>query len=406
MSNIALCPNEKISIERLSHFIVNLIGCWMILLGQGSLFIYLPSFLLMQHDFNTTHHGIALSITYYMFGYGASMLLWGALSESLGRKKVLLIGLIVLVASSIGIAFTHSLEAFLLLRLLQGIGGGCGTTVSRAAIRDVFEGSALAKAISYTAIAFVAALGIAPFLGSLIQTYLNWRYQFWLLALLGIFAAITILFYFPETKSTAVKQASLHPIKIIKQYLKLLSLRDFIVPTLGGGLIYGIIIAYNTINPYLFEKTLGISPIEYGHIALFNALAYLVGALITNRLVTHFGIKKIIRIGFFTIFSAIWVLWVFQLLSTINIFLIVLPMSVIIAGQAMIFGNAMSLTLHSFKEVAGYAAALFGCLQQVICSGLAFAVSFAPYKSDFPLVMIITIIALSAFLLLFKKIRD
>ncbi|MCT4364166.1 MAG: MFS transporter, partial [Synechococcaceae cyanobacterium MAG-AL1] len=132
-------------------------------LGQSGLFIALPSLPAMASDFQVSASTAEESITAYALGYGFSQLVWGPLADRFGRRPIALCGVTLFTLASLGLALVPGFGAFLLLRLLQGVAAGCGTSVSRACLRDVFSQRSLAQAMSVVAISYALALGIAPF---------------------------------------------------------------------------------------------------------------------------------------------------------------------------------------------------------------------------------------------------
>ncbi|UBF27215.1 multidrug effflux MFS transporter [Kovacikia minuta CCNUW1] len=370
-------------------------ACLGVFLGQAAYFIYLPSLLQMQADFGVDAAAMQNSIAVYAAGYGFSQLLWGPYSDQIGRKPVAMIGMGLATLASLVLSFTNAYGWFQVVRLVQGIGAGCGTSVSRAALRDTFVSTRLAQAMSYLSFAYAGALGLAPFLGGQIANWSSWRSDFIFLAILGILSLLYIFYFLPETKQ--VEESSKNRIfnlSLITNYLKILVNPNFLLPALTCAIATGMIALYDAISPFDFEKTFGFTPTQFGNTSLAITLAYLVGGILVNRGVIALGQKFFLRLGLFLILCASAGMLALGIMGTFNIYSLLLPMFLVVVGCGIIIPICFALSLHPFPTQAGLASALVGLVQQE-STGLIIALStYLSTTSQIPLALVLLLLGL------------
>lgn len=154
-------------------------------LGPFSIDTYLPSFPEMAANLGASQVEIQQTLTAYL-GAFAFMTLWhGALSDSFGRRRVVLIGLVIYTVASLGCAFATRIEHLWLLRALQGMSAGAGMVVGRAVVRDIYEGATAQKMLAHIGVMFALAPAVAPMIGGWLQVAFGWRSVFYFLTLLG-----------------------------------------------------------------------------------------------------------------------------------------------------------------------------------------------------------------------------
>lgn len=386
-------------------YVVNAFGCLMVILTQAGITLYLPSFPAIQQTFHTTHHAVALSLTFYMLGYALSMLVWGPLSDYIGRKHGLLVALTLFIVTSVGLAITNSILFFMLLRFLQGAGGGGCAVIGRTAIRDVFEREALVKAMSYVSIAFIVALGVFQVLGGHIQNFYQWQDEFWLMGIIGFIALLLIILFFPETTVRSMPLIAFKKYKyFLKDYFNIIKNKNFLLAAIGGGIGYGITISFHVISPFLLQEELHLTPMQYGYLGLIISASYLLGTVITNRFVVKFGINRLIQGGIFTIISVGIIMYSLAVFNVFNVYAIMVPLFFVTIGQALIYPCAMALALQSYKEQAGYATGLFGFIQQSLASCAAYIAAYLPHKTQLSFTLVIIAIGIVGLVCFFKEL--
>src|SRR5215467_3681824 len=186
-------------------------------IGPFSIDMYLPAFPDIAKGLHTTVAQVTLSLSSFFIGISAGQLIYGPLLERFGRKKPLYAGLCIYLLASIGCALAASVNALILLRLLQAVGGCVGMVAARAMVRDLFEVKENAKVFSMLMLVVAVSPIIAPTLGGYITSALGWRYVFVMLIIVDIIVIISAYFLLPESKRPD-PNFSLRPGPILKNF--------------------------------------------------------------------------------------------------------------------------------------------------------------------------------------------
>jgi predicted MFS family arabinose efflux permease len=203
---------------------------------------------------------------------------------------------------------------------------------------------------------------LAPIIGGYIETSLGWRANFIFLALLVMSTWLIIWQWLPETNKNLDPTAT--QIKIVlKNYLMLLTHRSFISHVALASLGMAGLVTYITISPFLFQNILGLSPIEYGWLAIYITIGIMIGQYLNSLLVTKFGIKNMLLIGILAMLFSGIALLITGVINFLNTTAIMIPVLIFTAGLCFVFSNAMTSAFHPFPHMAGSAGAMYGCLQ-------------------------------------------
>lgn len=374
----------------------------LIAIGQTSIDIYLPSLPSMADFFNTTPILIQLTLSAFLVGFSISQLFYGPLSDCYGRKPVLLSGLSIYSLSGLLCLLSTSIELFLICRILQGIGIGAASVLSRAIMRDVFEGKTLIKVASYAAIAWALVPIMAPLLGGYIQFYTNWQINFVCLVLFSTILGIIIFKWMPETQAIENRQ-SLKMRLVLSNYLTLLSSRVFLGNILCISILFGVFIAFSASSPFLLQTQLHLSPITYGWSIMLVSTGYLLSSYLNSRLSQKILVKKIILAGFIIFLVSSLFLFLFAFAHIFNLMTILVPMFFIFFGVGLIYSNCIAGCMKLFPHIAGSAGAIYGFLVFLGGSLASTLISHFPMRTAKPLAIIIglqMIISLSIYWLL------
>ena len=166
-------------------YILTLTVALLAMLAPFSIDTYLPSFASMGDEFQISQEALQQSLSLYLIAFAATTLIYGSLSDSFGRRRVIIVALLFYIASSIGCFLAQDYSTFLLMRIGQGLSASGGMIVGRAVIRDRFEGAQARQAMSYVMLLFALAPAIAPMIGGLLQEWHGWRAVFIFLTILG-----------------------------------------------------------------------------------------------------------------------------------------------------------------------------------------------------------------------------
>jgi Bcr/CflA subfamily drug resistance transporter len=367
-------------------------------LGQAMADIYLPSFPAIALGLNTNIHSVEFSLTIYAFGYGLSQLIYGPLSDGIGRRKPMLAGLFLCTIGSMICLMAPDIKILLLGRLCQGLGAGATLTIGGAMMRDLFEGLTLSKYNSYSGIIFVVFLSISPLLGGYIQEHMGWRPIFAVMTICSLLVLSAFIFIIPETNKY-IKPENLQ-YKIIKTHLRILMTSPiFIGYTSCSLLTYGAIFAWVTASSALLENVVGLSPVEYGWVYAASGAAFAMGAFANSKLVFRFGINLILQIGLIGMLMSGVIMLMLQLLGYINTAVIAWPVILLLFSASLVFPNTSAGLFQPFPHIAGIASALFYAsrlLGGALFSGL---IAWIPHTTQMPIAVAFIVSALLSWII-------
>lgn len=370
-----------------------IITCTTVFLAQLGMSIYLPALPDIARDLGADASRVSWGLSVYLIGMALPMLLWGSVSQRLGRKPVLLAALGLYGLSNLALPLGTTVEAFLTLRLIQGIGASGISVMARVLIRDSFSGDLLAKALSWISIAFVIALGIGQYLGSLIQVAFGWEAIFYGLGAVSLAMAVAV-----SRVGFPVLTESSHGQSAWRVYGRILRYRGFLLPALAGGLGYGVIVAFNTAAPLILQESFHWSAIEYGLLGWPISAAYLFGALAVNAFVLRTGQRRLMSWGIALVLggSATMLLGSVALSSVALLFW--LPYCFAVFGQSLNYPISLSLANEGSPVAGAYAMALSGFLHQLMASAIGAMASLLLSQQAWPLAALCTLLAVAAML--------
>ncbi|WP_457969733.1 MFS transporter [Pseudomonas sp. R4-84] len=368
-----------------------IVTCTTVFLAQLGMSIYLPALPDIAQALSADASRVSWGLSVYLAGMALPMLMWGSLSQRLGRKPVLLAALTLYGLANLALPLGTTIETFLAFRLVQGVGASGISVMARVLIRDSFSGDLLAKALSWISIAFVVALGIGQYLGSLIQAAFGWEAIF-----LGLGAASLVMAAAVSTAAFPVLAENSNGQSAWRIYVRILQHRGFLLPALAGGLGYGVIIAFNTAAPLILQQGFHWSAIEYGLLGWPISGAYLLGALAVNAFVLRTGQRRLMGWGIALVLggSATMLAGSVSLSSVALLFW--LPYCFAVFGQSLNYPISLSLANEGSPIAGAYAMALSGFLHQLMASMIGAIASLLLSQQAWPLAVLCMLLATAA----------
>jgi MFS transporter, DHA1 family, multidrug resistance protein len=369
-----------------------------------SIDMYLPAFPEIARDLETSAAQVGLSLTTFFAGIAAGQLIYGPLIDRYGRKKPLVIGLIIYVVASLLCALAPSISWLIAARLLSALGGCVGIVVASAVVRDLFPVTETARIFSTLILVTGLAPMIAPTIGGFVASVLGWRYIFLVLTIISLFMLLAVIFYLPESKGPDTT-ISLKPAAIFSSYIVVLKEPAFLTYAFAGSLATAGMFAYIAGSPFVFIELFGLSEQQYGLAFGINALG-LIGASQVGRLLLKKYTSETIVSRAATVLAIIGVLlaggnilgvWT----AAVNFVLIFC--FIFCLGFIMPTTNALSLA--PFAKNAGSASALMGSLRMFAGVLASAAVSFFHNGTAIPMTVIMVVCAVTSFFLCSYKAR-
>ncbi len=332
---------------------------------------YLPAFSGMAQSLQASPVQMQQTLSSYLLGYALMNLFHGALSDSLGRKPVLLAGTALFTAASAGCALSQSIGTLVLFRALQGMSTGAGVVVSRAIIRDMFPPEQAQKVMSQVTIYFGIAPAIAPLIGGWLFVHLGWHSIFWLLTGLGMALLLAIRRWLPETLHPQARQP--FEVKNLMQgYWQLASSLRFLLLCLASGIPFNGMFLYVLAAPAFLGDLLALAPDQFFWLFLLNISGIMLGAWLSGRKAGRWPPKRQIRHGFVIMLLSAAVNLLANGLWPAHVSWALLPIAVFSFGWALVVPVVTLLLLDLYPQRRGMASSLqavMGALANAIVAG-------------------------------------
>lgn len=352
------------------------------LLASLGMDMYLPVIPFMADALGAGAGTIQLSLTAYLVLLGAGQLLFGPLSDRLGRRPVLLGGGIAYIVASIGLALASSPEIFLGFRVLQACGASACLVATFATVRDIYAGreeSNVIYGLLGSMLAMVPAIG--PLLGTLIDAWLGWRAIFGLLGIAMFGAATAAWRLWPETQ----RQRTAHPRWL--QLLLPLRCLNFWQYTLGYSAGMGSFFVFFSTAPWLMMGRYGLSQLSFSLLFATVAIAMMVTARVMGRLAPQWGVQNALRVGMVCLMAGGLLLAAGEALIPLSLLGFIAPMWLVGVGIATAVSVTPNGALRGFDHIAGTVTAVYFCLGGVLLGGIGtLIITLLPSGTNWPIV--------------------
>ena len=348
-------------------------------LGPFSIDAYLPAFEGIAADLNAPLVYMQQTLAAYLLGFGFMNLFHGAISDAVGRKPVILVGVTGFVLASLACVWVQSIEWFIALRVVQGLCVGAGVVIGRAIIRDLYPPVQAQQAMARVTIVFGVAPAIAPMLGGWLYVTLGWHSIFGLLAAFGLALVVLVAVYLPETLALKDRQ-SLKLGHLMRGYRQLLGSRSFMLLCLSSGVPFNGMFIYVLSAPAFLGSTLGLKPDQYFWFFMLAVGGIMLGAVVSSHLAHRLAAHRQILLGFLLMGGSAMVGLIFSYALQPSFFLTVIPIALFAMGWSVMMPSVMILTLDLFPQRRGMASSLQAVLAS-LANGLV-AGLISPWVMD------------------------
>lgn len=373
-------------------------------IGPFSIDMYLPGFDDIARSLHTDPAKVALTLSSYFIGLAIGQLVYGPLLDRYGRKKPLYAGLgLYLLATAICMQ-ARDINTLIVLRFIQAL-GSCGAQVAAMAmVRDLFGAKESAKVFSLLLLVVGASPMVAPTVGGYVVVAFGWRTVFLILGIIGVIVTLLTIFFLPESYP-ADRSFSLKPGPIIRNFISVLRIRQFLVSTLIEAFAFAGLFAYVSGSPMLFMNFFHVDKRTYGWIFAFLSVAFIVLSQFNGRLLRRYTSFQIIRVALTgqvavaVIFLAGTMAGWYGLGATIALLFVFLTF------LGFTYPNAAALALAPFDKNAGTASSLLGTLQMGVGALASVAVSAFSNGTAVPMIAIIAVTSVLAVIILIMGAR-
>ena len=352
-----------------------------------------PAFPAIAAQLQASPLAMQQTLSVYMIAYALMSLLHGPLSDSLGRRNVILAGVGIFTLASIGCAMSTTIGELLAFRALQGMSAGAGMIVGRAIIRACFEGAAAQQLMSTVSMIFGIAPAIAPIIGGWIIAFAHWPMIFWFLAAFSGLLGLACVLLLPETHPQD-KRMALSIGGMARSYLAILRDPVFLPLVFAGTLGFNALFVYISSAPAFVINLLGLNAQQFAWLFIPAIGGLMLGAFVSGRLAGKVSGRATVRLGYsIMLVASLWNLGTAWLLPRPMVPWSVLPLGLHSMGIGIAFPTLTLNLLDRFPRSRGAASSMQAFFSLVMSAMLAGVVS--PLVSDSALKLAITAAAIT-----------
>lgn len=370
--------------KKVEFFIIIVCCC----ITQFAADIYSPCLPAIASDFNVSINLVQWSMAIFLFGVAFTQLIYGPISEGIGRKKPMVFGLAVMLIGSAICVFTKNINALIIGRLIQGCGAGACAALWRPVFRDIYKGEELAQYGSYATIFIMFIIPAAPAIGGFLEQYIHWQATFVFMLVYGFVALIAMMVWFKETNPYHhVNKIKLS--NILKTYAALIKHPIFMGTALSIFLSYGAFFGWFIVGPVLLIDRIGIEPATFGLITFFGGgAAYALAGWINGKLVIKYGMHNMLRFGFYMMIASGLLMLALYFIWGMNAYVVIIPALLFYFGSTFIWPNAFAIAFSPFGKIAGFVGALYGFMQLSGGGVIGSLLAFLPDEDQLPLSLV------------------
>ncbi|QGZ66554.1 multidrug effflux MFS transporter [Paraburkholderia acidisoli] len=370
--------------------------------GQLAIDIYVPALPAMARYFSTSPQAIQSSVSVYLAAYSLGQLVFGPVSDAIGRKRVLAFGLVVYTVGCVLSLCAPNLETFVFARCLQGFGIAATNLLAKAIITDSFTGSALMHAFTYMSITWGLAPIVAPVIGAHLQEWFDWQACLIFLLIYSI-VMWALLWRYQETLRQPVQ---LEVRTLVSNAGKVLASPVFQSCFLAQGLCYSILLVFNVVGPFMVLSTLHKPPTYFGYLALGIGFMYFLGGL-SNRL--HGPLaptpEQRLRWGSHAMAGAAVVMLALALVVGLRVWTLAMPVLFMGFCAGAMYPTFMAKGNSLFPHIAGLTSAILGCALLLVSSAMMGLAGFVSVHVLTPLAMFFVLLGFTVVAMTKKLLR-
>nr|WP_320049191.1 Bcr/CflA family multidrug efflux MFS transporter [uncultured Desulfuromonas sp.] len=333
--------------------------------------LYLPAIPAMAESLGANAGMMEFTISGYLIGFSLGQLVWGPVSDAHGRRPAIAIGLVMFMIGSAGCALSDNAMTIIGWRVVQALGACASVALSRAMVRDLYQGNYAAQMLSTLITIMAIAPLIGPLVGGQIIGLAGWRAIFWVLVLVGAITFVA-LFSIPETHPKERRNQE-HIIYAMSRYWHLLQHKRLLGYLCVGGFYYAGMFAYVAGTPFVYISYYQVAPQSYGWLFALGIIGIMISNQINARLVRKVGYDRLLLYG--TLLATLFSLFTALACQTGwgGLWGLVVPLVLFVSATGLIVANAITGALADFPQRSGAISALTGAFQYgsgILGSGL------------------------------------
>ena len=370
--------------------------------------LYLPALPTVARDLGASTSAVTLTVTTFLIGLAIGHLLTAPFSDSVGRKRPLLIGLVVFTVAALAAALAPSVEVLIAVRFIQGLAGASGMAIANAVVTDVTRGRQAARLLSRMALIGGVAPVVAPFIGAQLLQVMPWRGLFVVLTAIGILLVIGRRL---RLAGEPAAREALHRRRRrrLPRDVDAVPRRRLHGLRFHGSFAFMAFFAYLAGSSFVFQDLYGVSPTTFALLFGLNAGGMIVASAANHRLLAAFSARRLLAAGLVVAAVAGVSVLVVLVVGGLGVWALALPLFVMATSLGFVFPDSTALTLSLHPEAAGSASAYYGTLRMGLGALATPFVGLGGAASGVPMGLVIAFSSLAAlplFVFVARRTRD
>ena len=357
--------------------------------GQMTQTMYVPSIPTMSEYFSVKSSYLQAVMAAYLIPYGLSQFIYGPLSDRMGRRPVILIGMVIFLGGTVGALLAPSFEWFLVASFVQGLGTGCGGAMCRTVTRDCYDGAELHRANSLVSMGVIFSPLIAPVLGGYLSAAFDWNASYIFLLFFGAIVTLAMMLMFTET----LPQENRHAEQVWVSYRYVLGNRRFqgyvlcLIATFAG------IAVFEAAAGVLLGSVLALDPKTVSWLFVLPLPGYLMGSWLSSSFVKQLGNTRVMYLGMLAIIIGALAILIPGIAGLVTVSSLIGGAFVYFIGAGILFPAATTAAIQPFPNHAGTAGAVLGGLQNLGAGMATLAASLMRGEDQYSLGVVMMVMA-------------
>jgi len=373
-------------------------------IGPFAIDMYLPALPTIAADLNASTAATQMTLMAFFLAFGICQIVYGPVSDMVGRRPPLYFGLAVFTLGAIGCSLASSIGWLIAFRVLQGIGGSAMMVIPRAIIRDLHTGLEATQLMSLVMLVFSVSPILAPLAGSARIVPFGWRAVFVAMSIAAVLGLVLITLFLPETR-LGRDRIPVSVSSLVGGFGQLLSSPRFLGLTFIGGLGMSSFFTFLASSSFIYINHFGLTPTQYSMAFSVNAIGFIGASQFAAALGGRFGMPRVVKTAVSVYATFAVVLFIVFALGADSLKILIPLLFCSFAALGLVIPSAMVLALDEHGPIAGMASALGGTLQMLTGGAMIAIVSISFNGTPLPMVTTIALCALGALTLSFVTLR-
>lgn len=333
-------------------------------IGPFAIDMYLPTLPAIAKSLTAETAAVQASIMSFMLATAFFSLVYGPVSDMVGRKPPLYVGIALYTVGAVGCALAQSIEWLVFFRFVQGVGACASFSLPRAIVRDNYTGVEATQLFSLLMLVFSVSPILAPSVGSLVVQFGDWRGIFWVMTVAGVLALLLAVFGLKETRPKEARVESSAKAALVG-YWTLLRDTRFLGLSLIGGFGMSSFMAFIGSSSFVYQDHYGLSPALYSIAFSINAVGFFGASQMTGTMVKRFGLNRVVRYSVWGFSGAMVLLLAIFATGVDSLAVLGTLMFIAFAFLGLVIPTTGVLAMEANGKIAGTASALMGTLQTI-----------------------------------------